>query len=95
MLTQPQPFHPNWYTGGRWCSGDWNMSEGLGHHVIRMVRTLQFDRDITNEYSPANREANEWYKQHKNSNRFPCDTQILPDPTKARMVIKKTFNIRK
>lgn len=82
MVSSPQPFHPNWYTTKNWCFGSWSMSEALGDHVIRMVKTLQFDPDITNEYSPANREANSWYKSKKNnSGLFPCDRTKLPDPS--------------
>jgi|GEM_PF-6647177 len=54
MVSAPQPFHPNWFTSKNWCFGTWSMSEVLGDHVIRMVKTLQFDLDITNEHSPAN-----------------------------------------
>ena len=54
MVSAPQPFHPNWFTSKNWCFGTWSMSEALGDHVIRMVKTLQFDLDITNEHSPAN-----------------------------------------
>lgn len=81
MVSSPQPFHPNWFTSKNWCFGTWAMSEALGDHVIRMVKTLQFDPDITNEYSPANSEANSWYKENKNSGLFPCDRTKLPDPS--------------
>jgi ubiquitin-protein ligase len=95
MLTQPQPYHPNWYTDARWCGGGWIVSEGLGHYVVRMIRTLQFDAEITNPGSAANTIANEWYLSNRNHDIFPCDRQILPDPTSARfkMVEKKTFRI--
>lgn len=81
MVTQPVPFHPNWFNSGHWCFGKWVISEGLGHHVVRMMRTLQYDLEITNEQSPANQEANAWYLARKNSGLFPCDRQTLPDPT--------------
>ncbi len=58
MVTTPQPYHPNWYVSpGKWCYGSWDIAEGLGHHVVRMIRTLQFDPDITNPSSPANGSA--------------------------------------
>ena len=57
------------------------MSEALGDHVIRMIKTLQFDLDITNENSPANNEANAWYISKKYSGIFPCDKTKLPDPS--------------
>lgn len=95
MSSYPVIFHPNWYkSDNKWCYGTWNISEGLGHHVIRMIRTLQFDLEITNPNSPANGDANEWYIENLNSGIFPCDQTILPDPTKRKMTISNT-NIRK
>lgn len=55
-------------------------SESLGAFVIRMVKSLQFDPDVTNELSPSNAEAKAWYAANKNSGLFPCDRQKLPDP---------------
>lgn len=89
MQSNPQPYHPNWYTDRHWCYGTWNISEGLGHHVIRMIRTLQFDLDITNPNSSANPEAKQWFLNNLNSGIFPCDRQVLPDPTKRRFEIKE------
>ena len=98
MTSFPLVYHPNWYSGGKWCFGTWIMSEGLGEHIVRMVRTIQYDLDITNEYSPANDSANKWFLSNKKKGLFPCDTTVLPDPTKKRMKIhqvKKKFNIKK
>jgi ubiquitin-protein ligase len=81
MTSRPQPYHPNWYGSGKWCSGDWYMSEGLGHHVVRMLRTLQFDPEITNPLSPANSAAKDWYLANQGRGWFPTDKQVLPDPT--------------
>ena len=98
MISQPMVFHPNWWQNGKWCYGSWIISEGLGHHVIRMVRTLQYDFFITNEKSPANIQANEWYMGKKNSGLFPCDKKQLPDPTHKKFRIqepkKKKFEIK-
>jgi ubiquitin-protein ligase len=98
MQTTPQPFHPNWYQSGKWCFGSWDISEGLGHHVIRMIRTLQFDREITNPASPANGPAKDWYLSRLNGTLFPCDTTTLPDPTKSRFTIqpqtRAKFNVQ-
>lgn len=97
MITKPQPYHPNWFTSGRWCGGRWLSNEGLGHHVIRMIRTLQFDPEITNVKSPANDDATIWYKANSGRTFLPCDMQTLPDPTKPRFNIdmpeKKKFMI--
>jgi ubiquitin-protein ligase len=88
MQTNPPPFHPNWYRNGKWCYGSWDVSEGLGHHVIRMIRTLQFDLEITNPNSPANTDAKDWFLGKQGGNLFPCDHTVLPDPTKDRRTFK-------
>lgn len=96
MQTSPQPYHPNWFANRKWCYGSWDISEGLGHHVVRMIRTLQFDPEITNPGSPANSAANSWYISNLRRGLFPCDRQTLPDPTKPHFEIqqeRKTFRI--
>ncbi len=97
MLTRPQPYHPNWWSDGRWCSGDtWTPVESLGSFVLRMVRTLQFDREITNPASPANSQAANWYRQRLARGLFPCDRSVLPDPDHSRFEIqpKKASRLR-
>lgn len=81
MISDPIIFHPNWFEGGRWCPGLWTPTESLGQFVQRMMRTIRFDPEITNETSPANRKANSWYIHHKDSGRFPVvDKGSLPPP---------------
>ena len=92
MLTRPAPFHPNWWTSGRWCYGTWLVYESLGAHVVRMIQTLQYNEEITNPASPANAEAKTWYLANRNRGWFPCDRTPLPDPT-ARPG-KKKFVVR-
>jgi ubiquitin-protein ligase len=99
MLSQPVVFHPNWWPSDhRWCYGTWVFSETLSRHIIRMMRTLQFDPIITNERSPANHDAEEWYIANLNRGIFPSDHQVLPDPSRPRLVaapaMKKKFEIR-
>ncbi|WP_027003066.1 ubiquitin-conjugating enzyme E2 [Hugenholtzia roseola] len=94
MLSQPIVFHPNWFKNGRWCFGTWEMSETLGKHIIRMIRTLQYDTEITNEHSPAYDVATQWYVQNRHSGLFPCDTQLLPDPTKPKHEQPKSNRFR-
>lgn len=98
LVSVPNLFHPNWHRDGKWCFGTWLISEGLGHHVIRMIRTIQYDMEITNEKSPANTDANKWYESRKNSGLFPCDKKQLPDPSHKRFEInpevKKKFEIK-
>ena len=72
-LGATKPFHPNWWTSGKWCYGSWLVHESLGQHLVRMLPTLQYDTQITNELSPANRDAAAWYVQSKNKGWFPCD----------------------
>jgi len=88
MTSQPQPFHPNWFPNGRWCYGTWDFSESLANHILRMIRTLQFDPEITNPASPANVDANRWYLRHLNGTLFPCDRTVLPDPTRSRFRVE-------
>ncbi len=88
MISKPKPFHPNWFSNGKWCFGTHDISEGLGHHIIRMIKTLQYDLDITNEHSPADGTANCWYVSNKHSGLFPCDKSVLPDPTKSKFNVK-------
>jgi ubiquitin-protein ligase len=95
MVTRPLPFHPNWWPQGHWCFGTWSYTEELGHHVIRMIRTLQFDPVISNPKSPANKDANTWYQRHLSSGLFPCDRTQLPDPSRAKFVIDAPTNTKK
>lgn len=81
MVTSPPPYHPNWFANGKWCPGEWGGEEGLGEFVVRLIQTLQYNRFITNEASPANQEAKDWYLRNLNSRLFPCDTTPLPDPS--------------
>ena len=97
MISSPCVFHPNWYQNGLWDYGSWIISESLAYHVIRMIKTLQYDVDIINEYSPSNNTAKDWYVSNRNQGIFPCDKTNLPDPTKNKMIFnaqqKKKFNI--
>lgn len=92
MTSLPIAFHPNWWDDGLWCNGTWFMSEALGDHVIRMIKTLQYDSDITNPKSPANPDANEWYVANKDRGIFPCDKSKLPDPTVYPSTVKPPSN---
>lgn len=89
MVSDPVVFHPNWWARKNWCPGTWRYSESLGHYVIRMIQTLQYDRIITNERSVANPDANEWYLRRRHEGLFPCDRQLLPDPHKVTFRIQE------
>ena len=101
MLTKPFVFHPNWYRDGRWCPGNWIMTESLSDFVLRGARTLQFHGLITNPSSSANGDAKDFYLRNKSL--FPTDTKNLPSPSlepKKKFVIvseakkKKKFVIK-
>jgi len=75
----PYPWHINWFQSGRWCYGHWNREESLVNYLHRCARTLQFDPEIANPGSPANRDAMSfWNMNRKNRKIIPCDTQVLP-----------------
>lgn len=75
----PYPWHINWFQSGRWCFGNWNREESLVNYLYRCARTLQFDPEIANSNSVANRDAIPFWNANKNNRRIiPCDKQILP-----------------
>lgn len=91
MIDDPVVFHPNWWSDHHWCYGCWDISEGLGHFVIRLVRTLQFDPVITNGDNPANTVARDWYLANRERGLFPCDAQVLPDPARSKRETARGF----
>ena len=73
------PWHVNWYTGGTWCAGNWHCEEPLTNYVYRCAKTLQFDSQVTNPFSPANELASPFWNANKgNPSVIPCDKQVLP-----------------
>ena len=73
------PWHVNWYIGGTWCAGDWNIEESLVNYVYRCAKILQFDKGITNPLSWANKDAIPFWNANKNNaSIIPCDRQTLP-----------------
>lgn len=99
MISDPGVFHPNWWAHKKYCPGKWAFSEGLGDHVIRMLQTLQYDPDVTDENDAANKAAAAWYVANRNRGLFPCDTQSLPNPFKIKTfkieTANKTFEIHR
>lgn len=89
LLTLPPPFHPNWFLDGGWCGGTWDPEESLARHVLRMVKTLQFDPEVTNPSSPANREAADWYRRNLETGLFPCDRTPLPNFNRPRLQLQE------
>ena len=75
----PYPWHINWFKGGDWCHGGWNREESLVNFLHRCARTLQFDPEIANPGSVANRDAMPFWDENKRNRRIiPSDTQVLP-----------------
>ena len=75
----PYPWHVNWFPSGRWCFGGWTREESLVNYIYRCAKILQFDPEITNTRSPANRDAIPFWEANKRNKRvIPCDTQVLP-----------------
>jgi ubiquitin-protein ligase len=81
MMSTPAPYHPNWYTNGVWCFGEWLSHESLGEFVVRMVKSLQYQPGFTSAGCAANSDALEWYAHGAPRSLFPTDTSRLPDPT--------------
>lgn len=57
IMRDQQPWHPNWYTDRRWCSGHYKMVEPLWEYIRRMGETIRFNPSYTNPDSPANKYA--------------------------------------
>src|ERR1035437_8870801 len=75
-FTSVSIFHPNVYTDGRICIGDYVPSESLGRFVLRIARMIKFEPAFINENSAANRGAVPWYSANIRS--FPVDRTALP-----------------
>ncbi len=54
-------WNPNVYISGKWCFGDWKITENLELFVARLMKVIALDPTIVNPASPANGEAARWY----------------------------------
>lgn len=92
MLSIPPIFHPAWYSKGTYCSPKpWNSEDSLKDYVIRMLKTLTYDRSLMNTAAPANYKALEWYLKNQNdTSLFPCDMTDLTENS-----IEKAADIEK
>jgi len=88
----PLPYHPNWFPNGVWCHGNWAPGDNLAFHIIRMVRTLQFEPAMTNLDSPANGAATQWWRAVQHRGWFPTDRQPLPDPSRRAAIKIRTVH---
>lgn len=66
-------WNPNVYESGRWCYGDWKITENLELFVIRLMKVIALDPSIVYPQSPANSAAAAWYQQiiRQRPNLFP------------------------
>lgn len=72
-------FHPNVYSSGKICFGTkWLPTEGLDLLVKRIIQIITFDSKLLNEDSPANQQANKWYRKaiKRDGSYFPTDRLI-------------------
>ncbi len=70
-------FHPNFWDDGPLCYGNkWSRNTTLSEFVIDIVKMMQYE--IVNIDSPANKNANSWYK--KNKDKIPKIIKKIPFP---------------
>ncbi len=76
------PYHTNWYTDGAVCNGNvCHPSMWLYQYIGAICEMLQFKEDRINPGSAANREARDYWVEHKNDpSKFPTDTRRIPVP---------------
>tara|TARA_R110002096_G_scaffold318022_4_gene512402 strand:- start:1061 stop:1654 length:594 start_codon:yes stop_codon:yes gene_type:complete len=95
MVTRPAPYHPNWWRDGRWCegAGSWDSEIDLVDHVVRMVRTLEFDTEVSNpeSYTDGDAEKAKWFCKMRDSGRLPVAR--TPKPNLTGKVEQETFEI--
>lgn len=60
-------WNPNIYASGKWCFGDWKVTENLELFVIRLIKVIALDPSIVNPNSPANSTAASWYTKNLRS----------------------------
>jgi hypothetical protein len=53
--------NPNVYTSGKWCFGNWTITENLELFVIRLMKVIALDPSIVYPKSAANAEAARWF----------------------------------
>lgn len=64
-------WNPNVYKSGKWCFGEWKVTENLELFVIRLMKVIALDPTIINPSSAANGEAAKWFNKNIHSNMFP------------------------
>jgi ubiquitin-protein ligase len=56
-------WNPNVYPSGKWCFGEWKITENLELFVTRLIKVIALDPAIINPRSAANSDAARWYIQ--------------------------------
>jgi ubiquitin-protein ligase len=66
-------WNPNVYPSGKWCFGEWKVTENLELFVMRLMKVIALDPSIVNPHSAANVEAAGWFVRHLSLHpeRFP------------------------
>jgi len=66
-------WNPNVYPSGKWCFGEWTITENLELFVVRLMKVIALDPTIINPRSAANGDAAHWYVQllEQRSGLFP------------------------
>lgn len=57
-------WNPNVYKSGKWCFGEWKITENLELFVVRLMKVIALDPTIINPRSAANAEAATWFVNH-------------------------------
>lgn len=83
MLDIPPVFHPDWYSKGTYCpSQPWRPTDSLKDHILRMLAGLKYEQPLTDNGTPANFKAQDWYRDNRdNAALFPSDTAELTENT--------------
>lgn len=77
FTSRPLLFHPHVFGNGVVCVGGYSPDEGLAVFCLRLARYIQFQPNLINTKSPANKEALQWFNE--NRGRLPVDNTPLPD----------------
>jgi len=66
-------WNPNVYPSGKWCFGQWKVTENLEMFIVRLMKVIALDPTIINPSSPANGPAASWYvdRQARQPGSFP------------------------
>jgi hypothetical protein len=89
VLFRTPIWNPNVYASGKWCFGEWKMTENLELFVKRLMQVIALDPAIINTMSPANADAAKWYDATRVSQPklFPtASVDALAAPAKPDMV---------